>query len=95
MARSESPPCDPRLFEAQPGSPTFRLADTTTGATLVTLTGFDDGTWIAITADAFWTGSEKACQRLAFFRGDRPLPEADLDARRQPDRIRALLPGQL
>lgn len=82
-----------RCLETSGGSPGFRLAETATGRTLATFTGFDDGTWLAYTPDGFWTGSDKARDRLAAFRGDTLLPDAELQSRCQPDRVRAILGG--
>jgi len=69
----------------------LRLKETDTGRTIATFAAFADPEWIIYTPDGLWTGSPKASDWVAFYRGTDPLPPEEIAALRQPKAVRARL----
>jgi hypothetical protein len=73
------------------GSTILRLKETETGRTVATLAAFADPEWITYTPEGAWTGSPKALDWVAFYRGAEPLTDAKIAALRQPEAVKARL----
>ncbi len=69
----------------------LRLKKTDTGRTIATFAAFADPEWIIYTPDGLWTGSPKALDWVAFYRGTDPLTPQQIAALRQPKAVRARL----
>ena len=73
------------------GSTVLRLKETATGRTVVTFAAFADSEWIIYTPQGLWTGSPKALDGVAFYRGTKPLTPGEIAALGQPKAVRAQL----
>jgi hypothetical protein len=67
------------------------LKETSTGRTIATLAPFTDGEWITYTPDGLWTGSPKALDYVAFYRGTEPLSDKEIAGLHQPEAVKARL----
>jgi len=73
------------------GSTILRLKETATGRTVATCAAFADPEWIVFTPEGLWTGSAKALDWVAFYRGAEPLTPEEVTALRQPEAVQARL----
>ena len=74
-------------------STVLRLKETATGRTVATFAAFADPEWIVYTPEGLWTGSPKALEWVAFYRGSEPLTAEQISALSQPGAVKARLAG--
>ncbi|MBN1256458.1 MAG: hypothetical protein JXA52_01995 [Planctomycetes bacterium] len=69
----------------------FSLYETANAKCIATFCAFDDDEWIIYTPDALWLGSEKALDRVAFYRGMELLDAEEVKGLNNPEEIRSLV----
>jgi len=73
----------------------FRIFDAATGEEIVTLIEFDDGEWLAVTAEGYYNASEKGAQYLKVsYEGKDYNVDQFYDVFYRPDIVSAKLTGQ-
>jgi WD40 repeat protein len=85
---------DGRHFMFTPADAAVRIYDTKTGEEAASLIGFEDGEWLVITSEGYYSSSEKGAQYLTAKMGDKGYTvERFYDVFYRPDIVAAKLRG--
>ena len=86
---------DGRHFMFTPADAAVRIYDTKTGEEAASLIGFEDGEWLVITSEGYYSSSEKGAQYLTVKMGDKDYTvERFYDVFYRPDIVTAKLRGE-
>jgi WD40 repeat protein len=86
---------DGRHFMFTPADAAVRIYDTKTGEEAASLIGFEDGEWLVITSEGYYSSSEKGAQYLTVKMGDKDYTvERFYDVFYRPDIVAAKLRGE-
>ena len=84
-----------KLFFLQTNDASVRLFDTSSGREVAMLVSFDDQEWLIMTAEGYYSGSEKGAHFLSAMLAGKNFPvERFYDAFYRPDIVMAALQGQ-